>query len=167
MVTVCDVETVGLVDSGPMVTSVSEEFYRSVIPRSEFHEDFQLSLHGPDSRTLKYFCVIIMKTELSFIANPICMPALVVPTTEYNLKVPIIVGTKRSSDAKQQAHSTSSREIAFLNLQNGFIGNVKSTNKIDIEIKPYETVIVSGLLKKNQAVEDDVAVSENSEKGLK
>ena len=51
-----------------------------------------------------------------------------------------------------------------MSLQTGFIGNVKSTNKIDIEVKPYETVTISGLLKKDQRMEYNEAVTEQSEK---
>ena len=93
MVTVCDVEIPALIDSGSMVSTVSEEFYRSLNPRPELHEDFRLSLQGPDGKSLKYFGIIIVKIELSFIDEPLYLPALVVPTTEYNLRVPIIVGT--------------------------------------------------------------------------
>ena len=130
-----------------MVTTVSEEFYKSLNPRPELQEDFKLSLQGPDGRLLKYFGIIIVKIELSFTEKPIYVPALVVPNTDYNLKVPIIVGTNAIREAQTQCKKSTAPaqwELAFLSLQTGFIGNVKSTNKIDMEIKPYETVTVSG-----------------------
>ena len=160
MVTVCDIETAALIDSGSMVTTVSEEFYRSLIPRPELHGDFKLSLQGPDGSLLKYFGIIIVKIELSFIDELMYVPALVVPNTDYNFKVPIIVGTNAIREAQVQCKKSTAPaqwEIAFLSLQTGYIGNVKSTNKIDMEIKPYETVTVSGLLKKDQRMESEKA----------
>ena len=44
-----------------------------------------------------------------------------------------------------------------------FIRNVKSTNKIDIEVRPCKTVTISGLLKKDQRT-DSEAVTEQSER---
>lgn len=42
---------------------------------------------------------------------------------------------------------------AFVSLQKGFVGLVKSTNKKDVKIKPLQTVTFSGLVRKQREVE--------------
>ena len=41
-----DVETAVLIDSGSLVTTVSEELHRSLIPSPELHENFKFLFRG-------------------------------------------------------------------------------------------------------------------------
>ena len=85
--------------------------------------------------------------------------ALVVPTTEYSVKVPIVVGTKVISRCQDQAEDSGVPEewkTAFLALQNGLVGYVKSTNDRTIEVQPIQTITLSGLMRKVKDVETAV-----------
>ncbi|MEW8544646.1 MAG: hypothetical protein AB2693_14040, partial [Candidatus Thiodiazotropha sp.] len=66
-----------------------------------------------------------------------------------------------AKDLCKEIQAPSEWNDAFL-AQSGFVGLVKSTNKRDTEIKPMETITISGLVRKNK--ETDVAVTEQSDK---
>ena len=79
------------------------------------------------------------------------VPALVVPTTEYNLEVLVLIGTNVLNRCQDQAENNGVPEewkTAFLSLQNGLVCYVKSTNERAIEVQPFQTVTLSGLLRK-------------------
>lgn len=150
-----------------MVTTVSEGFYKTLapLPKLKPMEDFQLVLQGPDGKELPYIGYIEATIEMSFYPAVVNVPVLVVPTTKYNLQVPIIIGTNVIRLAKEHClgdQVPKEWHDAFLSLQNGYIGFVKSTNKKNIEIKPMETVTISGLVRKRKEVE--TAVTESTDK---
>lgn len=126
-------ETDALIDSGSMVTTVSEEFYKSIVPQPELKglDNLGLSLQGPDGRALPYISYIEARIEISFHAAAIDIPVLVVPSTEYNTHVPVIVGTNLIRIARENGSEDGIPQAwhdAFLSLQNAFVGLVKSTN---------------------------------------
>ena len=98
---------------------------------------------------------------------PITVLALVVPNTRYNSQVPVLIGTNVIEKVKDKCPADNISEIlsqwnnAFLLLQNGFVGFVKSTNKRDFKIQQLHTVTFSGLVRKEKDIE--TAVMENTE----
>ena len=74
-------KTDALIDSGSMVTTVSEEFYKSIVPQPELKglDNLGLSLQEPDGRALLYIGYIEARIEISFHAAAIDIPVLVVP----------------------------------------------------------------------------------------
>lgn len=150
-----------------MVTTVSEEFYQSIVPQPELKslDNLGLSLQGPDGKALPYIGYIEARIEISFHAAAVDIPVLAVPSTEYNTHVPVIVGTNLIRIARENSSEEKIPQAwqdAFLSLQNAFVGLVKSTNKKEFEIRPLETVTVSGFVRKNKSIE--TAVTETSEK---
>ena len=167
LVTFCGKEALGLIDSGSQVTTVCEEFYRTLDPPpSEVPiQDFNLVVHGPDGKELDYLCCVAVTVEVPFQITPIHTLALVVPNTRYNSQVPLIIGTNVIREAKVDQCTDSNVptewQNAFISLHNGFVGYVKSTNKYNVDIAPMQTVTFSGLVRKIRNAES--AVTENTE----
>ncbi len=92
-------------------------------------------------------------------------PVLVVPTTDYGLSVPVVIGTNIIRICKRACSDDSAIpeewNAAFQAVQNGFVGQVKSTNQRPLALKPLETVTLSGLARKEYHT--GAAVTEPSE----
>ena len=91
---------------------------------------------------------------------------LVVPTTEYGLTVPVVVGTNAIKLCKAVAENGAENiptvwQNAFISLQQSHLGVVKSANKTDIQIQPMETVTLSGFVRKKTSVETAVTEQTN------
>ena len=88
---ICGVETAGLIDSGSMISTIAESFYRSMDPVPELGDtkDFgiDLAVYGANGSRIAYCSYI--KADVS-VPNfgPIMhgIPVLVVKDTEYNNK---------------------------------------------------------------------------------
>ena len=92
------VETSGLIDTGSMITTVSESFYKSLSPLPHLHDmtDVGLSIQGANGQSLHLEYKGYIESELSAPLLSNCVfniPLLVVSDMEYNRRVPIIVGT--------------------------------------------------------------------------
>ena len=123
-VTFCGTETIALIDSGSEVTTVCEEFFQLLNPAPVQVplEDLQLKLEGPDGRKLPYIGCIVATIKVSFCPEPITVLALMVPTTRYNSKVPVLVGTNVINRTREMCPADTTSEIpaqwqnAFLSL---------------------------------------------------
>ena len=151
-----------------MITTVSEEFYETLSPKPKLSSltDFNLSIQGAGGNNLPYSGYIEAVIQVPFIeGTDIDVPVLVVPTTEFNLKVPVVIGTNVIKQCRnmctQETEIPDEWKDAFISLQKGRVGVVKSTNKYNIKIQPNETVTLSGLVRKNKKVE--TAVTEATE----
>ena len=79
-----------------MITTISEDFYRSLSPTSTLIsiENFNLKVEGAGGYTLPYLGYIECGLQIPFLGQQIIeVPALVVPTTDYSLNIPVVVGT--------------------------------------------------------------------------
>ena len=151
------------------MTTVSEEYYNQMDPTPPIVPEQAVNLKGPDGRTIPYMHCIEVSVEVDFMPGiELVVPALVVPTTDYHKEVPVIVGTNIISRYQERCEHEHSENVpaewqrAFLALQAGFLGSVRSTNKTRFQIRPYETVTVSGFLRKQK--ESEAAITEQSEK---
>ena len=84
------IEACALVDSGSMVTTISEDFYQSLTPLPTLLslDDFNLSVQAAGGHTLPYSGYIECILQVPFLGNQnIEVPLLFVPSTEYTLKV--------------------------------------------------------------------------------
>ena len=166
IISFCGYETAALIDSGSMVSTVSQEFFETIIPRPQSVDikELNLSIQGADGNDIPYNDCIWAPVEVPFCDTPIWVLVLVVPTTRFNQNVPVIVGTNAISRAQNHCNGQAIPKEwtnAFLSLQKGFAGVVKSTNKREIEIQPYETVTLSGFTRKKGNIE--TAVTEQTE----
>ena len=166
-ISVCGIVSQALLDSGSQMTTIAESYYHSALSQLPLGsmDDFGLTLYGPDGREIPYLGYVWAEFSAPFMGSKtVEVPALVVPTTEYNLKVPGLIGTNVFNRCQDQAENNGVPEewkTAFLSLQNGLVGYVKSTNERAIEVQPFQTVTLSGLLRKNRDVE--TAITEPTE----
>ena len=159
----CGIETNALVDSGSQVTTVTEEYFRSMNPQHILYtiEDLNLDLYAAGGNKIPLLGAIEATLEVPFLPNhEIQVPVVVVPTTEYGRQLPVIVGTNASNKCRERCESNTTVpgvwQNAFVSTQQGRIGIVKSTNNFTIKLEPNETVTLSGLVRKGREVEEVV-----------
>ncbi len=168
------IETLCLLDSGSMISSMSESFYREHLGHLALHPlDDILNLQGAGGHSLPYsgYVEATLKFPLGlqparFGLEPGRVLLLVVPDTVYNRGVPLLIGTNilqclrddlkdRFGDRYQQkAQLVGSLQVALrslclrekhLNQSNGVYGVVRSSQNIDL--KPGEVRDVVGSLR--------------------
>ena len=162
----CGEKTPALIDSGSMVTTVSEDYLNTLHPKPEIIGLEELVLSGPDGKELPYLGYTEATIQAEFLFDKeISVPALVVSSTSYHSEVPIVVGTNVIRICKDKCRDTdhipTEWQDAFLSLQNGNVGSVRSTNKMSFDIQQMETITVSGLVRKQKEIES--AVTEQTE----
>jgi len=156
-----------LVDSGSMVTTVSESFYNSLEDKPSLNsiENLGLKVSIADGSALSYKGYIECTVIIPFLPDfNIQVPVLVVPDTDFNQSCPVIVGTNIIRICKE---SCSNSDVVVPEEWNTAICSmacesfpVKSVNKRPIVIGPYETVLVKGV-SRNIASSISEAVTEN------
>ena len=129
-----------------MITTLSEEFYNSLDPKPDFVDigQFNLKIEAAGGNTVPYSGCIGCALQVPFLGGHVIeIGALIVPTTDYNLEVPVIVGTNAINRCRDICNSAE-KEIplqwqnAFVSLQQSKIGTVKSTNKTDIQVQQWK-----------------------------
>ena len=94
-VKVCGEETVCLIDSGSMVTTISEEFYNSLQNKTDLHDmtEFQLDVYGANGCSLPYIGYIETRIEIPCMDEILYIPALVTKVSNVNTRTLVIIGT--------------------------------------------------------------------------
>lgn len=88
--------TRGLIDTGSMISSISEAFLSTLDPVPEIHtlDELGLEVNTANGQSLPYSGYVEIELSVPcFKEKAITVPLLVVPVTEYNSQVPVIVGT--------------------------------------------------------------------------
>lgn len=166
--TICGLGVEALIDSGSQVTTLSEELYNTLDPAPPIVPEQEVDLRGPDGRSLQYIQCVAVTVSADFMSGKeIVVPALVVPTTNYHKDVPVIIGTNVITRYEEMCNADADTipvewKRAFLSLHSGFVGSVRSTNKTSFNVQPFESITVSGLVRKQKETES--AVTEQSEK---
>ena len=153
-----------------MVTSVSESFYRSLEPQPELHElsEFGLTVKSATDTELPFIGYIKADISVPFLSNfECCIPLLVVPDTDYNVKVPIIVGTNiirlfKETEAAGEIPEAWQTAFDSLCIDEGI--PVRTTNKYAIRIGPNETKTIHGIARRDENVQ--TAVTEHTDTSL-
>ena len=95
-VLISGVECKALIDTGSMVTTVSSSFYKAYLAHQELCPISTLRVEGADGRELPFSgfveCSIVLLTDCVKDFE-IYVPILVVADTDYNMHVPLVVGT--------------------------------------------------------------------------
>ena len=90
-------KTYALINSGSMITTISEDFYNLLRPLPQLQLLSKLdnfTVEGAGGHDLPHSGYIECTIEVPFLAKQSFeVPVLVVPTTQYSLKVPVVVGT--------------------------------------------------------------------------
>ena len=153
---ICGNETTGLIDSGSMVSSISESFYRSMdpVPKLGDTKDFgiDLAVYGANGSQLAYIGYInadVLVPKLGPIMHGI--PILVVKDTDFNKTVPVIIGTniiREFSDCRSKPDTPMEWQTALDSLCDNSIP-VKTTNNFSIRVGPGEMKTVTGIARKS------------------
>ena len=152
---ICGIKTVGLIDSGSMITSVSESFYDSLQPKPVLHDitEFGLSVTSANGTQLPFKGYIEADISVPSLGNnTFRIPLLVVNNTDYNSKVPAIIGTNVNRLCKESSSSDNvpvEWQIAFDSMCDDTLP-VKTTNNYNIRIGPGEIKTLSGLVRNNK-----------------
>lgn len=149
-ISICGVNTRGLIDTGSMVSSVSQLFYESMNPKPELRNiaDFGLKITAANGEKIPYIGYFLAPVSLSHFRTILeDIPILVVSNTAYNRKVPALIGTNiisRCRDTKDSSSSVPEQwQMAFDSLVDDNIP-VKTTNHA-IRLAPGEIKTVHGI----------------------
>ena len=139
---------------------MSEGFLKSLPYSPEFVDINDLILKGPDGKSIPYLGCIAATVEATFLkGKEIDVLAVVVPSTAYHSEVPIVIGTNVIDKYKELSDETTGVpdvwKRAFIALH-GFGGIVRSTNNHPLELQPFETITVSGQVRKHRDIESVV-----------
>ena len=168
---ICEQQTTALIDTGAMVSSVSQEFYDSLENKPELHDltEFRLDVFGADGNTLPYVGYIEAEIRIPFLPpdnNTIVVPLLVTAVTDYKVKVPVIIGTnviRLFSDLGQsdiQVPEAWKMAFTCLNIDNSV--PVRTTNKYPICLGPNEVKTIHGLVKNTGKIKEAVTEQMNT-----
>ena len=170
-ITICGVPTKGLIDSGSMITSISESFYNNLKPLPQLRDikEFGLSVLSANGDQLPYKGYIEAEISIPSLGNNnFVIPLLVVSNTEYNSTVPAIIGTNvirlcRQSRSQSGIPVPEEWQLAFDSLLDETIP-VKTTNNFNIRIGPGEVKTLNGIVRK--AGDVHTAVTEHIDNSL-
>ena len=148
-------KTCALVDTGSMITCISEKFYHSLSHKPELRsiDDFDLKVFSAEGSSLPFSGYVEVELQVPFLSKEsFYVPVLVMKATEYSSKVPVIIGTNVIRLCREYSESFETTipeewELAFSNLSVDCDVPVKSSNRYPITVAPYEVKTISGLVK--------------------
>jgi hypothetical protein len=156
---ICGMEADVLVDSGSMITLISESLYNSLEPKPDLCDitDFNLDIVGASGNKLPYIGYIEGDILIPSILDPgVSVPILVVPDTENRQDVPGIIGTNVlrlcNNDFNHDISSLDAYRIALDAMTCTNLTSVKSTNKFPIVIHPNQVSTISGLVRNHNGI---------------
>jgi len=159
-------EATALVDSGSMVTTISESFYNSIPDRPQL-EDLKtlLQITIADGSKLSYLGYIDTFVSVPFLSDfTMPVPVLVVNDTILNHACPVIVGTNvirplKSATGAAASNVPSQWQLAMDCLVTTSF-SVKACSRKPITVEPYQTVMVNGFTRNVDSTISEV-VTEN------
>ena len=168
IVLINNVKTRALIDSGSMISTVTEEFLENLEPKPEMLplENFDLDIKVAGGYSLPYKGYVTVNVTVPFLKNEqMDVPMLVVPLTEYTENVPVIIGTniirRFKSVSTDDNHIPEGWKLAMTSICNKQAGVVKTTNKVVLQ--PLESKLITGFARKTRDVES--VITESAETG--
>ena len=161
---ICGVNTLGLLDSGSRITSISEAFYETLDPKPTLHSitEFGLSVTCANGTELPYKGYIEADIVVPSLGNTLYKaPVLVVENTDYNRRVPVIIGTnvirlcKQASNDSSESNIPAEWQVAFDSMYNEILP-VKTTNNFSIKVAPGEVKTLSGFVRNTKSFQTAV-----------
>ena len=143
-----------LIDTGSSISTIGEDFVRTLDPQPVIHDISELGLqvNVANGDTLDFLGCIEANVCVPFLKDT-TVPELflVVPMTEYNHEVPVIVGTNIIRECKIAFQNIegvpTAWQVAYTAISSNRVGVVKTTRKLTLQ--PFERKTVSGLVRKN------------------
>ena len=165
--------TNALLDTGSMVTTMTESFYQQLADGLILHDLKNLVVNTADGSKLPYIGYVEAEVSIpSVMGEPINIPILVISTADSGCTsaVPIIIGTNFLRPCMNQLATDDplpgkwGMAFSVMKASCDSVGSVKFTGKRSLAIAPGETVIVSGLVRLNDRLPVSTAVTEHSTK---
>ncbi|MCG8030630.1 MAG: reverse transcriptase family protein [Candidatus Thiodiazotropha taylori] len=143
-----------LVDTGSSISTIAENLLKSLDPQPVVHDinELGLQVNVANGQTLTLLGCIEAYVSVPFLEE-IKLPVLflVVPMTEFNQEVPVIIGTNIIRELGSLSEDTeevpAEWQLAFSGLRSNRVGVVKTTTKVTLQ--PYESKTVTGIVRKN------------------
>ena len=148
---ICGVDTLGLLDSGPRITSFSEAIYETFDPKPTLRSitEFGLSVTCANGTKSPYKSFIEADIVVTSLGNTSYKaPVLVVENTDYNRRVPVIIGTnvirlsKQASNDSSESNNPTEWQVSFDSMCTQIL-QVKTTNNFSIKVGPGEVKTLS------------------------
>jgi hypothetical protein len=165
------IKCMSLLDIGSMVSTISVATLMSMHPPPDIKtlDEFTLSVKVAEGSPLPYLGYVEVSIYFTFQSDNMMVLLLVVPETDYNKSVPVVIGTNilrpiKSSVSDSHVKLPHNWDIAFSALDAG-VNLVKSTNKRPITVGPMSVLIVSGICKSKTVLETAVTECVDDTKG--
>ena len=163
-------KTVGLIDTGSMISTIAEDFILSLNPVPQLYtiEELGLKVNVANGQTLEYSGCVVVDVSVPCLGEAtVLAPCLVVPMAVYSKVVPIIVGTNIINRVYQcKAESTADIPTewatAFQTICHDQVRVVRTTTSVVLQ--PNETRTISGLARKSR--DSESTLTEPLEDGL-
>lgn len=159
-----------LLDSGSMISTISDKMVSALNPTPEILQldNLMLSINVASGAKLPYIGYVEVDLKIPFFEKAFPVPLLVVSRTDYNEKVPIVIGTNvlnLCNDAKRSHDKVpSSWNVAVSSLCTD-TRFVHSTNKRTVNLLPMTIKTISGIVNVKN-VESKNALTENIEQSF-
>lgn len=130
-ITVGGVDCQALIDTGSQVTTISEDFYRSNLEVSHPLLDIEsgIRVEGAGGNSLSFVGIVEVGIKCPGVEEELMVPALVMPATPYNQRIPAIIGTNVLSRIKDLSSAAGPlKESAAL------ISNVQGQEMEDVNL---------------------------------
>lgn len=169
---ICGQKTNALIDTGSMVTCISEHFYESLEHKPVIRDlqDFRLNVYGAGGNVLPFLGYIEAEVRIPCLTeNPFFVPVLVrkLSNSDNDSEIPVIIGTNVIRSCKEMVSeldcSSNIPEVwnlAFKSMCKKDL-KVRSTNHFPISIGPNEVQTLHGLVRKSYDLE--TALTEQSD----
>ena len=151
-------EITALLDTGSVVTTISEYYYKTMENKPELHsmDNFGIKVTAANGGMLPYTGYIEAEIEVENVADPITTLVLVTPPTPFNSRVPLLIGTNVIREVRRKVEDEEVSEewktaLSFMSCNIGIVTNTK-----EITLKPNETRTIVGFVRKHQNVENAV-----------
>ena len=169
---VCGQNVKALVDTGAMVSTISEEFYNAMSnkPVLKALTEFQLDVYAAGGASLPYTGYVEVEVRIPRSnSDPISVvaPVLVTETTKYKHKVPVIIGTNilrivRDHTSVSNKEFSDPWELAIENLNERQSIPVRTTNMHVMTIGPNEVKTIHGIVKNSPHITTAVTEQMNT-----
>lgn len=141
-----------LLDTGSMVSTLCESFYRSMVPMPELLDFAQLDIKSACDSSVPYSGFAMVELSVPGVeVDSITVPVLITRDTKYSESVPLILGMNVISHFKSvgcDSFLSSEWQMAFGSVAVANSVNVRSFSRRPVIIKPFETKTVSGIVRK-------------------
>jgi len=137
-----------LLDTGSMVTTLSEEYYNRHLKTLDLLSlKTIIKIEGAGGHDLPYSGYVELEMREPSSSETLCVPVLVVPTTTYSAQVPMIVGTNvlKAFQEKGVIGRSAAWKSAMLNLVVGRKEDDVAVYCVSaIEIPPNKAIVICG-----------------------